>query len=337
VFALQVHPSLVINMDQTGVHLVPSSGWTYEKVNSSSVAVVGADDKRQITVCLASSLHGDLLPLQLIFQGKTARSLPDPTAASIASLCHLTQSENHWSSQTTMQLYISEILMPHAERCIQQHRLHADAKIILVLDVWAVHKSEEFRLFLRMQYPRIHLVFVPANCTSKLQVADVALQRPFKHGITSRFNEWAARQIRQQIQEENVVGLNESFKMGTIKPLVLQWCVESWSALKERKELIIDGWSKCCTSLFNVMDPMKRTEAVAEVARQELEQSFVPAEEEELNDDSDAEEEEEQEELDVSQERKFGERKSDRSRTQAATFGFQLDSSAIAWSEDSEH
>ena len=79
--------------------------------------------------------------------------------------------------------------MPYAEACIRKHRLHADAHVILVLDVWSVHKSEEFRLFLRTHHPRIHLVFVPANCTSKLQVADVALQRPFKHAITRRFNE----------------------------------------------------------------------------------------------------------------------------------------------------
>jgi predicted nucleic acid-binding Zn-ribbon protein len=192
-------------------------------------------------------------------------------------------------------------------------------------------------MFLRNQHPRIHLVFVPANCTSKLQVADVALQRPFKHGVTSRFNEWAAQQIKQQIKEENIVGLNESFKMATIKPLVLHWCVESWSALRERKQLILDGWQKCCTSLFNVMDPAKRVDAVAAVARRELEQTFVPEEEEEFRDESEAEEEEEDEELDVTQERRFGERKGSRARTQAVAFGFQLDSSAIALTEDSEH
>ena len=62
-------------MDQTGVHLVPAARWTYEEKNSSSIAVVGAEDKRQITACVASSLDGTLLPLQLIFQGKTPRSL----------------------------------------------------------------------------------------------------------------------------------------------------------------------------------------------------------------------------------------------------------------------
>ena len=165
----------------------------------------------------------------------------------------------------------------------------------------------------------------------------MALQRPFKHGITSRFNEWAAQQIKQQIQEGNIVGLNESFKMGTIKPLVLQWCVESWGALKERKQLILDGWHKCCTSLFNVMDPAKRTDALAAVVRRELEHAHVPAEEEGHDEESEEGLDEEEDDLDVSKERTFGERKSDRTRTQAAAFGFQLDSSAIALTEDSDH
>jgi DDE superfamily endonuclease len=340
-----VHPSLVINADQTGVKLVPSSSWTYEKRNSSSVATIGADDKRQITACLASALSGDLLPLQLIFQGKTERSLPEKTAASIASHCHVTSSENHWSSQATMRQYISEIIMPHAEASIRKHRLHADAHIILVLDVWSVHKSEEFRMFLRTQHPRIHLVFVPANCTSKLQVADVSLQRPFKHSITRSFNEWAVRQIRQQIQAGSAVGLAELLRMATIKPLALQWCVDSWGALKERRDLITDAWHKCCVSLFNVMDPAKRIEAVAAVARQELEHTHVPAEIEEQHDSSESDSDdaggdgdtEDDDELDVSQPKEFGSRKSQRQRTQATAFGYQLDSSAIALTEDSEH
>jgi len=341
-----VHPSLVINLDQTGVKLVPSSAWTYEKRNSSSVAVVGAEDKRQITACIASSLSGELLPLQLIFEGKTERSLPERTAASIASLCHLTFSDNHWSSQKTMQQYVSEIVMPYAETCIRKHRLHADAHIILVLDVWSVHKSEEFRLFLRTHHPRIHLVFVPANCTSKLQVADVALQRPFKHAITRRFNEWAVRQIQEQIHAENVIGLAALLKMSTIKPLALQWCIDSWTVLKERRELITDAWQRCCVLLYNVMDPAKRIEAVAAVARQELEHTHVPDQEEEAKQDADSEDDDDsgddsnadsQDELDVTQPTQFGSRRSQRQRAPAATFGYQLDSSAIAMTEDSEH
>jgi hypothetical protein len=323
-------------MDQTGVHLVPSAGWTYEAVGSKSVAVLGADDKRQITACVASSLDGTLLPLQLIFQGKTARSLPPATPLSISSLVHLTFSDNHWSSQATMQQYISEVIVPHAEAAIRQHRLDADAKIILVLDVWAVHKSEEFRRFLRSQHPRIHLVFVPANCTSKLQVADVMLQRPFKHGISSRFNEWAAKEISAQIAAKEIVGLAESLKMGSIKPLVLEWCIESWKELKERRELILDGWKKCCTSLYNIMEPAKRIDALAAVAKRELDATLVPEAVEEEASQSGSDEEEQEDELDLTQERVFGERRSAREHRPAVAHGYQINSSAIAMSEDSE-
>jgi len=56
----KIHPALVVNMDQTGLHLVSASSWTYEMQGSSDVPIIGAEDKRQITVCVAASLRGDL-------------------------------------------------------------------------------------------------------------------------------------------------------------------------------------------------------------------------------------------------------------------------------------
>jgi hypothetical protein len=147
-----------------------------------------------------------------------------------------------------------------------------------MLDAWAVHKSEEFRMYIRNQHPRIRLVFVPANCTSRLQVADVALQRPFKHGLTTRFNEWAAQEIRSKLVRGEATALASSLSMGILKPLVLQWCVTSWSDLRERRQLILDGWKKCCSSLFNVNDPAKRSEAVLAVAKKTLDEVLVPVE-----------------------------------------------------------
>ena len=46
------------------------------KEGSKKVAMAGIDDKRQITVVLAGSMTGELLPLQLVYQGKTKASLP---------------------------------------------------------------------------------------------------------------------------------------------------------------------------------------------------------------------------------------------------------------------
>jgi len=321
-------------MDQTGVHLVPASNWTYHTTGASSVAVVGAEDKRQITVCVASSLDGDLLPLQLIFQGKTERSLPLRTLELAASHAHVTFSENHWSNQTTMKEYVEKVILPYAETCIERYHLDADANIILVLDVWAVHKSEEFRLYMR-KHPRIHLVYIPPNCTSKLQVADVVLQRPFKHIITQRFNQWAGANIAEQIADGKIVGLNDALKMSNIKPLALQWCLESWKELKERKHLILDGWHKCVTSLYNVNNPQKRIDALTAALQNKLEITFLPdAEEQDAEDESDHESESENE-LDITIPRVFG-TQGTRERTTAKQFGYQVASSQIAMTDDSE-
>jgi len=70
--------------------------------------------------------------------------------------------------------------------------------------------------------------------------------------------------------------------------------------------------------------------------------AFVPAGEEGQEDDyqaeeeSDHEEDESKDELDIMKERQFGTRKSVRKRSQASAFGFQLNSSQIALTSDSE-
>ena len=42
-------PSLIINWDQTGLHIVPVSQWTMAKEGSKRVEIAGSEDKRQIT------------------------------------------------------------------------------------------------------------------------------------------------------------------------------------------------------------------------------------------------------------------------------------------------
>jgi hypothetical protein len=335
-----VHPSLVVNMDQTGVHLAPADQRTYEHRGSKQVAVNAAEDKRQITACIASSLDGDLLPLQLIFQGTTTACHPPATDSAKNSLIHITHSENHWSNQQTMREWIESVLMPYAERQIVTHSLPPASKLVLVLDVWAVHKSEEFRKFLRTHHPRIHLVFVPANCTSQLQVADVVLQRPFKHGIRRRFTEWAGRIIQDQVDNDDVLGLSPYLKMSVVKPLVLQWCIDSWSALgvEKGRAYVKMGWHSCCLSLFNVFDGAKRAQVVEEAARGEIEAAaFIPAEQEleAEGEPSEDEEDEDKDELDVLKERQYGSRKSERKRAAPKNFGFLINTQQIALSEDS--
>ena len=66
-------PELILNWDQTGIQIVPSSTWTMEREGVSRIEMIGAKDKRQITAVFCCTLQGDFLPIQLIYQGKTSR------------------------------------------------------------------------------------------------------------------------------------------------------------------------------------------------------------------------------------------------------------------------
>ena len=68
--------SLVMNLDQTTSYLVPCKKLTMAEKGSNNVTIHGCNDKRAITTMLAITLSGELLPMQLIYGGKTLQSLP---------------------------------------------------------------------------------------------------------------------------------------------------------------------------------------------------------------------------------------------------------------------
>ena len=72
----EIPPALIINWDQTGINYVPIRSWTMEVKGTKRVEIIGKD-KQQMTALFAGSMTGDFLPPQLIYQGKTQRSLPN--------------------------------------------------------------------------------------------------------------------------------------------------------------------------------------------------------------------------------------------------------------------
>lgn len=71
-----VPAELVVNSDQTGIPLVPSSDYTRAAKGAKDVSTHGHGDKRQITVVPSTAATGMSLPMQVIYQGKTQQCLP---------------------------------------------------------------------------------------------------------------------------------------------------------------------------------------------------------------------------------------------------------------------
>ena len=84
---------LVINLDETPLSYVSPSKYTFSFKGTQNVPIKGVDDKRQMTATSVVSLTGKFLPIQLIYKGKTERSLPKFKFRSTFSLSY---AENNW-------------------------------------------------------------------------------------------------------------------------------------------------------------------------------------------------------------------------------------------------
>jgi hypothetical protein len=73
--------------------------------------------------------------------------------------------------------------------------LAADHPCVVLLDCWSVHKTSEFRDFVKEAAPWIFILFVPAGCTSKGQPCDVGAQRPLKHGYNQAWMAYASQMV----------------------------------------------------------------------------------------------------------------------------------------------
>ena len=72
-----ITPSLVVNTDQTSIHLVPlARDRTWENKGSKDIGIIGGDDKRAITACVSSAANGLYFRFNSYFQGLQRESYP---------------------------------------------------------------------------------------------------------------------------------------------------------------------------------------------------------------------------------------------------------------------
>jgi hypothetical protein len=246
--AHSIPPELVVNTDQTGIHLVPTGGaHTWVLKGSKNVLVHGNEDKRQITVSVSSTAAGGLLPFQVVFTGLTQRSLPPRNSGRIGcedAGWHLTSSNNHWSNLTTCQEFVERILQPYRVQQTEVLQMDKGTKLIWLIDCWSVHKSKEFISWMKEKHPEILLIFVPSNCTSVLQPADVILQRPFKHAFRQQYDMYTSESIDTQLATKAAKDVRVDTKMSTLKPLLYSWLLLSWQHIN-KPQMIKVGWSQC--------------------------------------------------------------------------------------------
>ncbi|CAG2250108.1 unnamed protein product [Mytilus edulis] len=216
--------------DQTGCQLIPGGDWTMEQQGSQQVPITGIDDKRQITLLLATSMNGSLLPPQLIYQGKTDRSLPK--GVDFPDNWDVTSTETHWSNEDTMIRFVDKVILPYVEGIIEDLPLsQKNQKAVAIFDVYRAHTGE--KLLSHLKKNDIIPLFVPAACTDKLQ----PLIR------------YSAQVVHQLNHQEDITGEHApkvivDLKTSVMKPIHAQWVVSTHQIISTRTDLIKSGFRK---------------------------------------------------------------------------------------------
>ena len=101
---------LILNLDQTPLSYVSPGKYTFNSKGAKTVPTKGVDDKRQITATFSISMTGSFLPMQLIYEGKTRRCLPN---YDFPKGFNVTYSPNHWSNTEKSVELFQKVIFPY--------------------------------------------------------------------------------------------------------------------------------------------------------------------------------------------------------------------------------
>lgn len=199
---------LIVNTDQTQLVYAPGSKLTWSKTGSKQVSVIGLNEKRALTLVVSVANGGELLPFQSIYAGKTVAVTPNNFAAKYVDSkdagfrWEFSNTKTYWSTQKTMQQLVDNIIAPYFARKKVALGLPESQKSLWQIDVWSVHRSEEFRNWMSKHHPNILIRYVPAGCTGVFQPCDVGIQRILKHSLKRSYHRDVVNDICQQLDEK---------------------------------------------------------------------------------------------------------------------------------------
>ena len=227
---------LILNWDHTGVHIVPGSSWTMDSKGQQRVEIAAMNDKRQMTVVVCGSLSGNLLPFQLIYQGKTAASVPK---VEFPKEWHVTATENHWSNEEKTKEYIKLIILPYVEKKRKELGLPTTFPALVLFDAFKGQTTE--LIYELLESNAIYIVSIPANCTDKLQPMDLSVNKSIKEFLKNKFGEWYASMVFANCNN-SLTPAPLDLQISIMKPLNAKWLLDAHSYLQRNPSIILNGF-----------------------------------------------------------------------------------------------
>ena len=184
---------------------------------------------------LAESVSGEILPMQLIYKGKTHRSLP-PTKFSAGFL--LNYNESHWSNEKDIVNLVKDILNPYLRDTKERLGLDESQISLLIWDAFSGQKTELVKSTLAIGHIKDEPV--PSNLTHLLQPLDLTTNAATKKIEKRAFSEYFTERITTEMLNDP----NMDLMLSTLKPKLGKVMCELYHYVKSNKgkDIIMAGW-----------------------------------------------------------------------------------------------
>ena len=206
---------LVLNLDQTPLSYVSPGKYTFDLKGSKTVPIKDVDDKRQITATFTVTASGSFLPIQLIYSGKTKRSLPKFDFPKCFGVIFL---PNHWSNYEKCVSLFKKIIFPYLISKKEELGYPKEQYSLIVMHTFKGQDNADKKK-LRLKNDR-ELVIAPHNLTNKFQPLDISVNQKAKTFDSHKFNTWytdrGSEQLRRGVAPGDVKVSVKFFRFETI-------------------------------------------------------------------------------------------------------------------------
>ena len=201
----------VINMDETGCYFDMVSSTTIATRGAKTVAVEATGNPAYCTVFLAVAMNGAKLKPLVVWKAKHDGTFAKRlhTGGLDRRNAYCCQAKG-WCDEPTMDHWVQECLEPY---------LAGNAGAMLMMANFSVHQTAATRD--RIYRLGCSIAMLPPNMTSRVQILDVGINKPFKDSMRTYYHQY-------------LLSATAGEKAKVTRQLMSQWIADSWELLPAR-------------------------------------------------------------------------------------------------------
>ena len=184
----------VLNLDQTPLSYVSPGKYIFDLKGSKTFPIKSVNDKRQITATFSVTASGSFLTIQLIYSGKTKRSIPKHEFPSYFDVIF---NPYLWFSYEKCARLFEKIIFSYLKVKKEELSYPKEQNSLIVMDTFKGQDNFEIKA-LCLKNDCV-LVIVPQNLTNKFQLLDISVNQKAKNFISHKLSTRYADRISEEI------------------------------------------------------------------------------------------------------------------------------------------